>query len=67
MIVYSVLVVDDEIRRRSGYRNVSADCDLLLCIQMRQHISVLETEGKIYYNLIEIYTREVFDEHTRNA
>ena len=29
--------------------------------------SALETEGKIYYNLIEIYNREVFDEHTRNA
>lgn len=29
--------------------------------------SALETEGKIYYNLIEIYNREVFDEHTCNA
>ena len=29
--------------------------------------SALETEGKMYYNLIEIYNREVFDEHTRNA
>ena len=29
--------------------------------------SALETEEKIYYNLIEIYNREVFDEHTRNA
>lgn len=45
----------------------SAEYDLLLCTQMRQPISALETEEKIYYNLIEIYNREVFDEHTCNA